>query len=85
MTIIYHKEFIKTFKKLSPKQKKRFKEKLLLLNQDEFHPLLNNHPLTGKYLGYRSINVTGDLRALYKKLADVVIFVIIDKHSNLYG
>ena len=52
---------------------------------DEFDPILNNHALKGKYLGYRSINITGDLRVLYKKEGNMMIFTVIDTHSNLYG
>ena len=53
--------------------------------QDEFDPVLNNHALKGKYQGYRSINVTGTLRVLYKSEGETVIFITIDAHSNLYG
>ena len=52
---------------------------------NEFHPILNNHALSGEYEGYRSINITGDLRVLYRREGEVVIFVTIDSHSNLYG
>ena len=63
----------------------RAKERLVLFLQDEFNPILNNHPLRGKYKGYRSINITGDLRAIYQyQNPDIGIFVAIDTHSNLY-
>lgn len=85
MSISYHKKFIKDFKKLGRKQKDKFGERQDLLVKDQFNPVLNNHPLVGKYLGYRSINVTGDLRAIFKQDGDDVIFVALDNHSNLYG
>ncbi len=85
MVIDFHKDFTKSFEKISPKIKAKFQERLLLFEKDEFDPILNNHALKGEYLGYRSINVTGNLRALYKKDNDKVIFVSIDSHSNLYG
>ena len=66
-------------------EKEKFKNRLMLFGQDEFNPILNNHPLKGKYQGYRSINVTGDLRAIYKRETNVAIFVIIGSHSRLYG
>lgn len=84
MKIIYHKDFIKDFKKLPPKIKEKFKERQILLEKDEFDPILNNHALKGKWLGYRSINVTGDIRAIFKRDGNGVLFVAIDKHSNLY-
>ena len=47
---------------------------------------LNNHPLKGKWSGYRSINISGDLRALYKEMGeDKVIFTNIGSHNQLYG
>ena len=84
MNIDFHKDFTKDFKKLSPKIKKKFQERLLLFEKGEFDPILNNHALKGKYRSYRSINVTGDLRAIFKREGDNVIFVAIDTHSNLY-
>lgn len=85
MVITYHKTFIKQSKILSPRTKEKLTQRLKLFSQEEYNPLLNNHSLAGKYLGYRSINITGDLRALYRKEADIVIFTNIDSHSNLYG
>lgn len=85
MIIDFHKDFTKDFKKIPPKIKKKFQERLLLFEKDEFDPVLNNHSLKGKYLGYRSINVTGDVRAIFKRNSESVIFVEINSHSNLYG
>ncbi|OGG15887.1 hypothetical protein A3D78_02525 [Candidatus Gottesmanbacteria bacterium RIFCSPHIGHO2_02_FULL_39_14] len=84
MNIVYHKIFLKDYKQLSPTQKEKLEKRLRLFFLDEFNPILNNHPLKGKYLGYRSINVTGDLRAIYKKINNTALFVTIDSHSNLY-
>ncbi len=85
MIITYRKDFKKDFQRLSSKKKEKFGEKILLFESDEFNPILNNHSLRGKYEGYRSINVTGDLRAIYKKSSKEIMFVAIDSHSNLYG
>ena len=85
MIIIYHRNFEKNYKKLSSKGKNELKERLVLFAKDEFNPILNNHALKGKYLGYRSINISGDLRALYKTEGNQIIFVAINSHSNLYG
>jgi len=85
MIIRFHKNFEKRYKKLSVKYRNKFKEKIAIFLKDEFNPILNNHPLKAKYKGYRSIDVTGDLRAIYRREErDNIIFVIIDKHSNLY-
>lgn len=85
MKIKLHKNFERGYKKLTSNEKKKFKERRDLFLQDEFNPILNNHALKGNYLGYRSINVTGDLRVIYKREENLVIFVAINSHSNLYG
>lgn len=85
MILRVHKNFSKRYKKLSQSQKNKFKERRNLFLQDEFNPILNNHALSGKYKGYRSINVTGDMRVVFKREDDTVVFVKIDSHSNLYG
>lgn len=85
MKIVLHRNFEKQYAKLKKQIKAHTKERLALFLRDEFHPILNNHPLRGKYMGYRSINITGDFRALYRRGAhDDRIFTFIDTHSNLY-
>lgn len=86
MKTILHKNFEKQYIKVSPKIKKKFKERRDIFFSNEFNMLLNNHPLQSKYKGYRSINITGDFRVVYKRIRrDVVIFIAIDRHSNLYS
>ena len=85
MRALFHKNFRKQYQKFHPSEKQRFKERRDIFLNDPFHAVLNNHALLGKYHGYRSINVTGDLRALYKLIGkDLALFVAIDRHSNLY-
>lgn len=60
-------------------------ERIRLFAQEPFYPLLENHALHGKWLGYRSINISGDFRAIFKQEGEVVTFVDIDTHHNLYG
>lgn len=85
MIVRLHKNFKKGYKKLTKSQKAKFKERRNLFMINEFDPVLNNHALSGNYQGYRSINVSGDLRALYKKEQNLIIFVAIGSHSRLYG
>ncbi len=85
ISIIFHRDFEKKYIKLSQKDKQRIKERIRIFKEDIFNPILNNHPLEGKYKGYRSINITGDLRIIYKlQNINVIIFVAINNHSNLY-
>ena len=85
MRIRFHKNFKKKYAKLRAAQKKKFKKRRDVFLNNPFNPLLHNHLLQGKFRGYRSINITGDLCALYMLEKDgSVIFVDIDIHSNLY-
>ena len=85
MKIVLHKDFIKAYKKLRPAQKRKFKERRNLFLIEPFHPLLRNHSLQGRHDGYRSINIGGDFRVIYKAFSDeICVFVAIDTHSNLY-
>ncbi|MBU1091248.1 type II toxin-antitoxin system mRNA interferase toxin, RelE/StbE family [Patescibacteria group bacterium] len=86
MRIILHKNFNKKYKKLRLNEKKKFKGRRNLFLKNPFHPTLNNHPLHGKYVGYRSIGITGDLRVIYELLnKNTAFFVDMDIHSNLYS
>ncbi len=85
MKIRFHKNFEKQYKKLGEKEQKKVQERLIIFLKDPFNSLLNNHTLKGKYVDYRSINITGDLRAIYKFIDEnECIFVAVDTHSNLY-
>ncbi len=88
MLIRFSKRFSKHREKADIKIKFAFGQRLKLFKQDSFHPLLNNHQLTGKYSGYRSINITGDWRALYREEDEdgniVIIFEVMGTHSQLY-
>ncbi len=86
MNINFHKSFKKKYKKLRLRERRKFDEKLKLFEINPFDPFLNNHPLCGKFKIFRSINITGDFRAIYSILdRDSVEFVDIDTHSNLYS
>jgi YafQ family addiction module toxin component len=86
MKVRFHKNFNKQYKRLKQEQKKKVQERLTLFLENPFDPILGNHPLKGKYKGYRSINITGDLRAIYKFIDEQeCIFVAVDIHSNLYS
>ena len=85
MIVQFHRNFKKQYEKLRTIQDK-IDERLVLFVKNQFNPILNNHALSGKYQGCRSINITGDVRAIYKMLnnEEIAYFVAIDTHSNLY-
>lgn len=85
MKVRYSARFKKQYKRLPPKLREQFKKRLKVFRQDPAHPLLRNHPLKGQYFGYWSINISGDVRAIYRQREDEIIFVLIGTHSKLYG
>lgn len=86
MRIIFHKQFQKMYQKLPENIKHRFKERRDLFIKDAFHPFLNNHKLNGEYEGYRSINIGGDIRAVYEPIDnETAHFIFIGTHSELYS
>jgi addiction module RelE/StbE family toxin len=85
MTIEYSNKFIKSLKKASRGVQGAVRIRLEIFLNDKFHPVLNNHLLQGKYQGCRSINITGDWRAVFWEVdGDVVHFVALGTHSQLY-
>jgi addiction module RelE/StbE family toxin len=85
MIIKTTKGFDKQYAKLNLKVKAGFKIRVTLFKANPFDVTLRNHALKGKYLGCRSIDITGDVRALYTIQGDtVIIFGFIGTHSQLY-
>lgn len=85
MIVSYSKNFIRAAKKLNPQQRKRLQERIRIFVDNPLHPLLRNHALKGKHKAYRSIDIAGDIRALYLQQEDEVIFDTLGTHSQLYG
>ena len=82
----FTKRFAKQFTKLGPRQKENFYKKLELWQNNPHDKSLRDHPLKGRYVGYRSIDIAPDLRAIYHSKSDgTIVFVLIGTHSQLYG
>lgn len=84
MQVDLKKGFIKQYRRAPAEVEERFQSRLQLFKKNRFNPVLNNHGLTGKYAGYRSINVTGDWRAIFMEIGEDVYFVALGTHSQLY-
>ncbi|OGZ12425.1 MAG: hypothetical protein A3D67_00680 [Candidatus Lloydbacteria bacterium RIFCSPHIGHO2_02_FULL_51_22] len=70
---------------MPPQKKVQCEKRLILFIDEPFHPILSNHRLRGKLKDLYSINVAGDMRALYRIIdAETIEFVLLDTHSNLY-
>lgn len=79
------RSFDKQYARLNSKVKTSFRGRIEIFKSNPFDTRLRNHALKGKYLGYRSIDITGDIRALYSIQGDtVIIFGFIGTHSQLY-
>lgn len=66
--------------------RKKFYERVFLFLNNAHHPLLHHHSLRGKWSGYRSINITGDIRVVFKHITENhVELVAIGSHSELYS
>jgi addiction module RelE/StbE family toxin len=86
MDIFYHRDFKKQYKKADKKIREQFKERRNLFIKDPSHPILDNHELDYDWAGCRSINVTGDFRAIFRQVSDnTVEFLAIGTHHQLYG
>jgi len=88
MIIKYDPDFLTKLKKLDVRIRKSFKERLEIFIGDPHNPQLNNHPLKRNYLGYRSIDITSNWRAIYAEKTEdnevIAYFVDIGTHKQLY-
>ncbi len=84
MEIRFHKNFKKRFQKIPVKTQEQFYQRLDVFLLDKFNKTLNNHSVEKAYPNCRSINVSGDYRAIFHDQADVVVFITIGTHSDLY-
>lgn len=85
MKVEWKTSFTKRFRKLPQPLRERCKDRLKIFELERSHILLNDRPLHGAWVGCRSINVTGDYRAIYVEVADIVWFIRIGTHHELFG
>lgn len=83
--LYFSTRFTKRRDKLPRSIREKLSERLQLFAKEPLHPLLNNHSVEKRFPGCRSINITGDYRAIFKEAGRDIIFVIIGTHSELYG
>jgi len=85
MRIEYHRNFKKALRRQPKKIQGKFLETLKVFVENQFHYSLNNHALSGKFLGTRSFDVTGNVRVHYEELENGMILMNIGTHSQLYS
>ncbi|HOI60319.1 MAG TPA: type II toxin-antitoxin system mRNA interferase toxin, RelE/StbE family [Candidatus Pacearchaeota archaeon] len=84
MNYLISKNFKKQYKRLPLRMQEKLKNALLLFAQNEYNQILNNHNLNGKLKDYKSIDITGDYRAIFKVENGIAIFYFLGNHNNLY-
>ncbi len=84
MDAYLHRTFLKKFKKLPSRIRERFEERLELFLENPTDETLNNHSVEKTFPDCRSINITGDYRAVFRQQDTTAIFIIIGTHSELY-
>jgi len=85
MEFIYTKKFAKELSKFPKEIKNKTRERLVIFSLNENDSVLNNHKLNPPWEGYRSINVTGDIRIIYRKDKIFWILCRIGTHPQLYS
>lgn len=83
--IYFSTRFEKNRARLPLSVRRKLSERPQLFMAEPFHPLLNNHPLSGEYKGFRSINISSDYRAIFYVEGDAYLFSRVGTHSELYG
>ncbi len=86
MQVFHGRIFNKQFAKFPAGVQEAYIERNRLFMENRRQSLLNDHALTGEWSGHRSINVTGDYRAIYSEIAkDAFEFSAIGTHHQLFG
>lgn len=67
MKVRYSPDFFKQYKKANVRIRSSVDEKIKIFLEDPDDPQLDNHKLKDEYLGYSSIDITADYRAIYRE------------------
>ena len=85
MHVSFSSRFEKQYKKLPKDLQQKVRNRVTLLTQESSNSLLGNHPLKDQYAGCRSINITGDYRAIFELYPNLLHFIAVGTHGELYG
>jgi len=86
MKIHYSTKFKKQYRKLPKGIREQFRERAALFLNDKNAPQLNIHKLHGEYDGLWSMNISGEMRAVFDvHYKNTIIFVAVGSHSELYS
>jgi addiction module RelE/StbE family toxin len=87
MIIKWHKNFQKSYQKRILPHKNidsKFKERVIIFINNPQSSILKDHKLKGNKHKYRAFWIGGDLRVSYKKDGNIVEFMDIGSHNQVY-
>jgi len=86
MRIMYRKNYVRRYKKFSPKVKDKINITLKQFKTDPHNPILRNHALKGRLQGKRAFSVTGDVRIIFEEIDNYVVVIMLDVgiHNQVY-
>lgn len=88
MKVQFSPELIDKLKKQDVRIRHSFKKAIELFTQDPNNLELDNHELEREWQGFRSIDITADLRTIYQEDKEgsklVAYFVALGTHKELY-
>lgn len=85
--ILYHKNFIKNYRKrIFPKKElvEEFQKRLEIFIKDPKNLSLKDHKLLGKKRAFRAFSITGDIRVVYKNVEEGVLLFDVGSHNQVY-
>ena len=86
MKVGYSRGFKKQYRKLPRSVREKFNARAALFFGNQRAPQLNIHKLHGKFSDLYSMNITGDIRAVFEQVnVDTVEFIAIGTHGALYS
>ena len=86
MDVSFHRNFVRSYHKLSLKQQKRVDETIRVFMNDPHDHQLKNHSLHGDQLGRRAISAGGDLRLVFIETNNykAIQFLRVGSHNQVY-
>lgn len=89
MKVKFSQEFYQIYKKkIDVRIRKSVNERLEIFRKNPSDSILDNHELEDEWAGHRSIDITGDYRAIYEEIIEgediVAYFVTLGTHEALY-
>lgn len=87
MNIELHPHFKKSYQKRranNPKLVQRFRDRVEVFKQEPHNAILKDHDLIGTKAGLRAFSISGDVRVIYEKIEDRIIFHDIGTHNQVY-